>query len=161
MEWKPSVDAGLMRVLIMGMPTRHPSYPDVPTLREAGFPFDIEVPFGLVGPSGMNPAVVARLHDAFKTANEAPSMALLYTKFDIIPRYATGDDFRKLFETIHADMKPVIEGHGRSAKNRPSSTKESAPWARASPSAASGTSVSMSPTWTARWPGIGTSSGSH
>jgi len=116
MEWKPSVDAGQMRVLIMGTPTRHPSYPDVPTLREEGFPFDIEVPFGFVGPSGMNPAVVARLHDAFKKANEAPSMALLYTKFDIIPRYATGGDFRKLFETIHADMKPVIEGLGLQRK---------------------------------------------
>jgi len=116
MEWKPSVDAGLMRVLVMGTPTRHPSYPDVPTLREAGFPLDIEVPFGLVGPRGMNPAVVARLHDAFKKANEVPSIVLLYTKFDIIPRYATGEDFRKLFETIHADMKPVIEGLGLQRK---------------------------------------------
>jgi tripartite-type tricarboxylate transporter receptor subunit TctC len=110
MEWKPSVDAGLMRVLIMGTPTRHPSYPDVPTLREAGFPFDIEVPFGLVGPRGMNPAVVARLHDAFKKANEAPSIVLLYTKFDIIPRYAVGDDFRKLFETLDHRLHAGVDG---------------------------------------------------
>jgi hypothetical protein len=41
---------------------------------------------------------------------------LLYTKFDIIPRYATGDDFRKLIATIHADMKPVIEGLGLQRK---------------------------------------------
>jgi tripartite-type tricarboxylate transporter receptor subunit TctC len=88
----------------------------VPTLREAGFPFDIEVPFGLVGPSGMNPAVVARLHDAFKKANEAPPMVLLYAKFDIMPRYATGDNFRKLLETIHAGMKPAIEGLGLQRK---------------------------------------------
>src|SRR5215831_8836095 len=116
MEWKPSVDAGQMRLLIMGTPTRHPSYPDVPTLLEAGFPFDIEVPFGLIGPNGMDSVIVARLHDAFKKANEVPSIVLLYTKFDIIPRYATGEDFRKLFETIHADMKPVIEGLGLQRK---------------------------------------------
>ena len=117
MEWKPSVDAGQMRVLIMGTPTRHPSYPDVPTLREAGFPFDIEVPFGLMGPSGMDPVVVSRLHDAFKKANETPSVVSLYAKFDITPRYATGDDFRKLFETIQAGMKPVIEGLGLQRKD--------------------------------------------
>ena len=113
MEWKPSVNAGQMRVLIMGTPTRHPSYPDVPTLREAGFPFDIEVPFGLVGPKGMDPTIVARLHDAFKKAS---SVVSLYAKFDIIPRYATGHDFRKLFETIHAGMKPVINGLGLQRK---------------------------------------------
>jgi tripartite-type tricarboxylate transporter receptor subunit TctC len=116
MEWKPSVDAGQMRVLIMGTPTRHPSYPDVPTLREVGFPFDIEVPFGLVGPNGIDSVIVARLHDAFKKANETPSVVSLYAKFDIIPRYATGHDFRKLFETIHVGMKPVIEGLGLQRK---------------------------------------------
>ena len=41
---------------------------------------------------------------------------MLYTKFDIIPRYAAGDDFRKLFETIRAGMKPVIEGLGLQRK---------------------------------------------
>jgi tripartite-type tricarboxylate transporter receptor subunit TctC len=105
-----------MRVLIMGTPTRHPSYPDVPTLREAGFPFDIEVPFGLVGPNGIDSVIVARLHDAFKKANETPSVVALYAKFDIIQRYATGHDFRKLFETIHAGMKPVIESLGLQRK---------------------------------------------
>lgn len=112
MEWKPSVDAGQMRVLIMGTPTRHPSYPDVPTLREAGYPFDIEVPFGLVGPNGIDPVIVAKLHHAFKKASETPTVAALYAKFDFVPRYATGDDFRKLFETIHAGMRPVIEELG-------------------------------------------------
>jgi len=116
MEWKPSVDAGQMRLLIMGTPTRHPSYPDVPTLREQGFPFDIEVPFGLVGPKGMDPVIVARLHDAFKKANETPSVVSLYAKFDIIQRYATGHDFRVLLETIHTDMKPVIQGLGLQPK---------------------------------------------
>lgn len=116
MEWKSSVDAGQMRLLVMGTPTRHPSYPDVPTLREAGFPFDIEVPFGLVGPKGMEPAIAARLHDAFKKASEAPSVVALQTRFDIVPRYATGDDFRRLLETIHSGMKPVIEGLGLQRK---------------------------------------------
>jgi tripartite-type tricarboxylate transporter receptor subunit TctC len=110
------VDAGQMRVLIMDTPTRHPSYANVPTLREAGFPFDIEVSFGLVGSNGIDSVTVARLHDAFKKANETPSIVSLNDKFDIIPRYATGHDFRKLFETTHAGMKPVIEGLGLQRK---------------------------------------------
>jgi tripartite-type tricarboxylate transporter receptor subunit TctC len=101
-----------MRVLIMGTPTRHPSYPDVPTLREAGYPFDIEVPFGLVGPNGIDSVIVAKLHHAFKKASETPTVAALDAKFDFVPRNATGDDFRKLFETIHTGMRPVIEELG-------------------------------------------------
>ena len=116
-EWKPMVDAGQMRLLVIWTQKRHPSFPEVPTLRESGVPFDVEVPFGLIGPKGMQPAVVARLHDAFKNASEAPEAQALLKKYDMIYRYQNGEGFRQTMQAIAQDMKPVIDELGIARKD--------------------------------------------
>lgn len=116
-EWKPQVEAGQMRLLNVWTASRHPSFPDVPTLREGGVPFDIEVPFGLIGPKGMEPAVVTRLHDAFKTAVEAPQIQALLARYDFIHRYQNGEGYRRGMEEIGQGMKPVIEALGIARKD--------------------------------------------
>ncbi len=116
-EWKPQVEAGQMRLLNMWTATRHPSFPNVPTLRESGVPFDIEVPFGLLGPKGMEPAAVARLHDAFKKAAETPHVQSLLAKYDFIHRYQNGENYRRGMEEIGQSMKPVIEALGIGRKD--------------------------------------------
>ena len=45
-----------------------------------------------------------------KKASEAPAAEVPFAKFEPLPRYTGGGDFRRFLETIHADMKPVIEG---------------------------------------------------
>jgi tripartite-type tricarboxylate transporter receptor subunit TctC len=117
MEWKPYVDDGSMRLLTMLTAKRHPSFPNVPSITELGSPFDIEVPMGFAGPKGMDPAVVGKLHDAFKKASEDPAVQALYRRFDIDYRYANGDEFRKSLDTIAARMRPVIEKLGLLAKS--------------------------------------------
>lgn len=117
MEWKPHVEQGGMRLLAMMTAKRHPAFQNVPTIGEMGYPFDIEVPMGFAGPKGMDAVVVKKLHDAFKKASEAPSVQDLYKKFDIDHRYASGEDFRKLLETISQRMQPVIHELGLQTKN--------------------------------------------
>ena len=117
MEWKPSVDHGDMRLLAMLTTKRHPSFPDVPSIGELGYSFDAAVPMGIVGPRGMDAAVVATLHDAFKKASEDSSVQALYKKLDIDYRYANGEDFRKAMESIGSRMHPVIEALGMLAKS--------------------------------------------
>jgi tripartite-type tricarboxylate transporter receptor subunit TctC len=116
-EWKPQVEAGQLRLLMIWTATRHPSFPDVPTLRESGVSFDVEVPFGLIGPKGMEPVATARLHDAFKKAGEAPDVQALIRKYDLVSRYANGEDFRAAMEAIGQGMKPVIEQLGLQRKD--------------------------------------------
>ena len=55
---------GQIRALAVTAATRHPGYPDVPTLAEAGIP-DLEVSLwtGFFVPSGTPPAIVKRLQD--------------------------------------------------------------------------------------------------
>ena len=48
-EWKPLVEAGQMRLLMMWTDERLPSFVHVPTARENGYPFELDVSSG---PSG-------------------------------------------------------------------------------------------------------------
>lgn len=115
-EWKPQVEAGQMRLLVIWSAKRHPSFPDVPTLREVGYPFDIEVPFGFVGPKGLEPAALEVLQKVLKKAIEAPSTVALLGKYDMIPNYADGAELRRRMEEVGTSMAPIIEQLGLKRK---------------------------------------------
>ena len=45
-----------------------PLFPDVRTLREAGIDLEVNSPYGVCGPKGMDPAIVKKVHNAMKDA---------------------------------------------------------------------------------------------
>ncbi|MGY3537379.1 tripartite-type tricarboxylate transporter receptor subunit TctC [Bradyrhizobium sp. USDA 4515] len=53
--WRPLVDAGKLRLLMVWTGARSPNYPDVPTLKELGYPMVYDSPFGIAGPQGHGP----------------------------------------------------------------------------------------------------------
>jgi tripartite-type tricarboxylate transporter receptor subunit TctC len=85
--WKPLVDAGQLRLLNIWTAERSKIWPDAPTLKELGYNMVLDSPFGIAGPKGMDPAVVKKLHDAFKKATEDPVAIEVLRKYDMIPRY--------------------------------------------------------------------------
>ena len=106
--WKPLVEAGKLRLLMVWTDQRVPSFPDVPTLKELGYPLVIDSPWGLAGPKGMDPKIVARLHDAFKKAIDTPSVIALLAKYDMVVNYRNTEDYRKFVaETIASETKAV------------------------------------------------------
>ncbi|HJQ58076.1 MAG TPA: tripartite tricarboxylate transporter substrate binding protein [Vineibacter sp.] len=70
--WAPMVQAGKLRLLAVFTADRAKRFPDVPTVRELGMQVVIDSPGGLVGPRGMDPAVVKTLADAFRAAAQEP-----------------------------------------------------------------------------------------
>jgi len=62
----PLVQAGKMRMLVTWGASRAPQFPDTPTLEEIDGTPPVFGPFGIVGPKGLPPEIVARLHDVFK-----------------------------------------------------------------------------------------------
>jgi tripartite-type tricarboxylate transporter receptor subunit TctC len=63
LEALPHARSGKLRVLAVLSPSRSPIFPDVPTIAESGFPgFEASVWYGVVGPAGLPPAVVTRVH---------------------------------------------------------------------------------------------------
>ncbi|MBO9330182.1 tripartite tricarboxylate transporter substrate binding protein [Achromobacter xylosoxidans] len=57
-----------LKVLAVTLPERVSSAPDVPTVREAGVPYDVTVWYGLIAPKGVAPAIQARLNAAVNAA---------------------------------------------------------------------------------------------
>lgn len=114
--WRPLVDAGKLRLLMVWTAARSPNYPDVPTLKELGYPMVYDSPFGVAGPKGMDPKIVAKLHDAFKKAIEDPAVIATLAKYDMVPNYKSTDDYRKFVGEITESERKVIETLGLAKK---------------------------------------------
>lgn len=75
LEVQAHVKAGKLRVLAVMSPNRTPIFPDAPTVAESGFPgFEASVWYGFVGPAGLPPAVVDRLHAEIQKALAADAV---------------------------------------------------------------------------------------
>jgi tripartite-type tricarboxylate transporter receptor subunit TctC len=91
--WAPYVESGRMRLLAVYGTNRAKRFAKVPTLTEAGYPIVSEARYGIVGPRGMDAAVVARLHDAFKATLEDPKVLQVLEKLDQPVLYMTGAQY--------------------------------------------------------------------
>lgn len=110
--WKPLVDAGKLRLLMVWTAKRSPNYPDTPTLQELGFPFVFDSPFGIAGPKGMDPKVVAKLHDAFKKAIDDPAVQATLAKYDMVVNYKNSADYVKAVKEVTENERKVVETLG-------------------------------------------------
>jgi tripartite-type tricarboxylate transporter receptor subunit TctC len=70
----PHVASGRLRVLATTGDARSPTYPDVPTLKEAGIDVVASAWFGLFVPAGTPPAIVERLYRATAAAAKSPAL---------------------------------------------------------------------------------------
>ena len=107
--WRPLVDAGQLRLLAIWTAERSKNWPDAPTLKELGYPFVFDSPFGIAGPKGMDAAVVQKLHDAFKAALQDKSVIELMAKYDMVPRYIDTVGYRKAVEEFIVSEKAALE----------------------------------------------------
>ena len=114
--WRPLVDAGKLRLLMVWTGSRSPNYPDVPTLKELGYPMVYDSPFGIAGPKGLDPKIVAKLHDAFKKAVEDPAVVATLAKYDMMPNYKNTEDYKKFVVEVTESERKVIETLGLAKK---------------------------------------------
>jgi tripartite-type tricarboxylate transporter receptor subunit TctC len=114
--WRPLVDAGKLRLLMVWTSVRSPNFPDVPTLKELGYPMVYDSPFGIGGPKGMDPKIVARIHDAFKKAIEDPAVIATLAKYDMVPNYKSTEDYKKFVVELTDSEKKVIDTLGLAKK---------------------------------------------
>ena len=67
----------------------------MPSIRELGYPFVFDSPWGFAGPRGMDPAIVKVLHDTFKATLDDPGVQATMEKFEMAPRYLGSDAYTK------------------------------------------------------------------
>jgi len=115
--WKPLVEGGQLRLLAIWTGERSKVWPETPTLKELGYPFVFDSPFGIAGPKGMDPEVVKKLHDAFKTALEEPAVIEMMAKYDMVPRYLDTEGYRKAVEEVISSEQAALEKIGLAKKD--------------------------------------------
>ena len=106
--WKPLVEAGQLRLLALWTANRSKNWPDVPTLKDLGYPFVFDSPFGIAGPKGMDPKIVQILHDAFKSAIDDPGVIATLEKYDMVPRYMNTADYNKAVKDVIAQETAAL-----------------------------------------------------
>ena len=115
--WKPLVEGGQLRLLAIWTAERSKVWPDTPTLKELGYPFVFDSPFGIAGPKGLDPEVVKKLHDAFKKALEEPSVIEMMAKYDMVPRYLDTEAYRQAVEEVISSEQAALEKIGLAKKD--------------------------------------------
>ncbi len=100
---------GKLRYLNFWTRERVKQFPDVPTLLELGYDgMVVTSPYGIVGPRGMDPAIVAALHDGFRKALFDPvHLAALERLFQPLEYLNSADYARNLQETIDMEERRV------------------------------------------------------
>ena len=115
-SWGPMVDAGKFRLLVTYAAQRMPRYPDVPTLKEAGFNMVYSSPLFLIGPKGMAKPTVTKLHDAFKKSLDDPDYLAILKKFDMSLNYLGPEDLDKAIRQESDQVKRVVQNLGLDKK---------------------------------------------
>ena len=113
----PLVQAGKLRVLNTWGEKRLEKFPEAPTLRELGLDIVQNSPFGICAPKGTPPAVVKRLHDAFKKAMEEPSYVQALARYDMVPMYMSSAGYTKFAQETFAREKALVEKLGLAKPN--------------------------------------------
>lgn len=108
----PHVAAGKLRVLNTWGEQRLSKFPDVPTLKELGLPIVQASPYGIGGPKGMAPALVQRVHDAFKQAMEMPNHVEALAKYDQALMYMSPQQYTRFAEDTFRREKALVEKLG-------------------------------------------------
>ena len=110
----PHVASGKLRVLVTWGDKRLPKFPDTPTLTELGIPIVQASPYGLGGPKGMEPALVRRIHDAFKQAMEMPSHVEALARYDQALLYMSPEQYTRFAEETFRREKALVDKLGLS-----------------------------------------------
>jgi tripartite-type tricarboxylate transporter receptor subunit TctC len=100
----PLVKANKIKLLAIAAPQRHPSYPDVPTVAEAGGPpnFELRTWIGLFAPRGTPKPMMDKLNTDIARAMNEPDVRERLTAVGFTSWPAPGAELRKAME---ADSK--------------------------------------------------------
>ena len=105
--------AGKLRALAVTTPKRVPAAPEVPTMVEAGVPnFEIVLYSGILGPKGMDRALVRRLNTEFARAVQSPEMKQVWQNIGADPIVMTPEEFEAATAREIAKLAPIVRASG-------------------------------------------------
>jgi tripartite-type tricarboxylate transporter receptor subunit TctC len=106
------IEAGTVRALAVTTASRAPFLPDVPSMAETVPGYDTEVWWGLLGPAGMPPDLVAKLSHDFVAALNTDSVKQRLAKLGASPIGSSPEQFDAKIRADYKKWGPIIEAAG-------------------------------------------------
>lgn len=105
----PYVTSGKMRVLAALGDKRTAELPEVPTLKEQGYPIVHTSPVGIAGPKGMDPAVVSKLNKVIADTYKDPEFQAAVKKMGLSPVYMDHKQYTAYAEHIYLGERDSLK----------------------------------------------------
>jgi tripartite-type tricarboxylate transporter receptor subunit TctC len=110
------LEAGTVRALAVTTASRAPFLPDVPSMAETVPGYDTEVWWGLLGPAGMPPDLVAKLSHDFVAALNTEAVKERLAKLGAAPIGTSPEQFDARIRADYKKWGPIIEAAGMKAE---------------------------------------------
>lgn len=111
------VKGGLLKAIAVSPGKRLEIFPDVPTIQESGVQdYDLTTWQGIMGPAGMDPAIIGKLSDAVKQVLADPELQQTLVKSGKSVNPSTPDEFKAYFAQDVARWKQLVADAGITAK---------------------------------------------
>ncbi len=110
------LEAGTVRAIAVTTAARAPFLPDVPSMGEAVPGYDTEVWWGLLGPAGMPPDLVAKLSHDFVAALNTDAVKERLSKLGALPIGSSPQAFDAKIHADYAKWGPIIQAAGIKAE---------------------------------------------
>ena len=106
----PWVDQGKLRMLGIFSAERSSRWPDVPTLKELGYPLAIHTsPWGLAAPAGTPEPIIEQLHQVFKAAMFTERHQQALARYDQSISYLSTRDYRQSIDATVLHEKRLLK----------------------------------------------------
>lgn len=106
------MESGKVRALAIAAEKRPPSFPDVPTFKEAGYDVVVPSPLGLAGPKGLPQAIVEKLDAAVKASLDDPEMQRVIKTYGIRTDYRDHQAYAEFARKNFATEKTIVQSLG-------------------------------------------------
>jgi tripartite-type tricarboxylate transporter receptor subunit TctC len=109
----PQIQSGKLRALATIGPHRSPFLPDVPTIKEAGYPsLEFVDWFGVFVPSKTPAETVSKLNDAIREALKKEEIKAAFARMSYEIAAASGSDFARLIKSDIERWGPIVRASG-------------------------------------------------
>lgn len=111
-EFVPAVKARQLRLLATMGDERSPTFPKVPTMKEAGYDFVTDAVYGIVAPAELPPDLAKKLEKAFTKAIKDKQYLDTLSKMDLVPVYYSGKNFEQFLKVNWGVINKHLVGAG-------------------------------------------------
>jgi len=95
----PHIKAGTLRGLAVSTPQRNPSFPDIPTISEAGVPgYDFSSWGGVLAPAGTPRPIIMKLNAEIGAALAQPDLQKRFIDMGLVAKHSTPEEFGKFVQ---------------------------------------------------------------